>query len=215
MKDFKVLTKLHFKARHRTVFLSEQGFNNTWTSGQTIPANWALISKQKMSQEQKPNQRTVWLNQIYKPGRISLPISARSLTRLAGISIPLVGSQKDFCKQRLGCTDILNDRVLTLRSVTTYVKKRGKHKMIRPLLDLKREKITMVCKDFKMPVYPDQSNKSVEYSRNRIRKQIIPSLQSFINPQIENSLFKLAELLNKEQFFLYSLLRNTSANVPL
>lgn len=88
----------------------------------------------------------------------------------------------------------------------------NKHKIIRPLLDLKRENITTVCKTFNLPVYPDKSNRSVQYSRNRIRKQIIPSIKRFLNPQVENSLFKTAELFNQEQNFLYSLLINTEIN---
>ncbi|RYX87930.1 hypothetical protein EON73_00105 [bacterium] len=103
----------------------------------------------------------------------------------------------------------MQDRIVTLRSSSILCHQRKKHKIIRPLLDFKRESITMICKDFKMPVYPDKSNKSVRYSRNRIRKQIIPSIKYFFNPQLEDSLFKMAELLNQEQFFLYSLLKNS------
>ncbi len=106
-------------------------------------------------------------------------------------------------------------RILALRSSATFDKERKKHKIIRPLLDFKRESITMVCKDLQIPVYPDKSNRSVQYSRNRIRKQIIPSIKYFINPQVENSLFKVAQLLQKEQFFVYSLLKNSSVNVHL
>ena len=106
-------------------------------------------------------------------------------------------------------------RVLTLRSSNILYRQRKKHKMIRPLLDFKRESITMICKDLQIPVYPDKSNRSVRYSRNRIRKQIIPSIKYFINPQVENSLFKVAQLLQKEQSFVYSLLKNTSRNTHL
>ena len=106
-------------------------------------------------------------------------------------------------------------RILALRSSAILRQERKKLKIIRPLLDFKRESITMVCKDLQIPVYPDKSNRSVQYSRNRIRKQIIPSIKHFINPQVESSLFKVAQLLQKEQFFVYSLLKNTSVNVHL
>ena len=98
--------------------------------------------------------------------------------------------------------NVSDSRILTLRSSAVLCKARKKHKIIRPLLDFKRESITMVCKELQIPVYPDKSNRSVQYSRNRIRKQIIP--------QVESSLFKVAQLLQKEQFFVYSLLKNTS-----
>lgn len=111
--------------------------------------------------------------------------------------------------------DVSNGRILALRSSVILCQERKKHKIIRPLLDFKRESITMICKDLQIPVYPDKSNRSVQYSRNRIRKQIIPSIKYFINPQVESSLFKAAQLLQKEQLFVYSLLKNTSVNVHL
>ena len=111
--------------------------------------------------------------------------------------------------------NVSDSRILTLRSSAVLCKARKKHKIIRPLLDFKRESITMVCKELQIPVYPDKSNKSVQYSRNRIRKQIIPSIKHFINPQVESSLFKVAQLLQKEQFFVYSLLKNTSVSTYL
>ena len=111
--------------------------------------------------------------------------------------------------------DVSDYRILALRSSAILCQERKKLKIIRPLLDLKRESITMVCKDLQIPVYPDKSNRSVQYSRNRIRKQIIPSIKHFINPQVESSLFKVAQLLQKEQFFVYSLLKNTSVNIHL
>ena len=118
-------------------------------------------------------------------------------------------------------------RILTLRSCNLFSKKTlfnqklrfwyGRQKttkLIRPLLDFKRESITIICKDLCVSVYPDKSNRLLQYSRNRIRKQIIPSIKYFLNPQVENSLFKIAELLKREQSLIYSLLKNTSVNTP-
>ena len=166
------------------------------------PTPTFLCNLQKLTQEKEV--------EVCGIKKISLLTSTRNLVGLDGISISLICSESYLGKCTLKSNPLLNDRVLTLRSSNTFFKKREKHKMIRPLLEFKRENITMICKDFQMPVYPDQSNRSVQYSRNRIRKQLIPSIKYFINPQIESSLFKLAELLNKEQFFLYSVLRNTS-----
>ena len=71
--------------------------------------------------------------------------------------------------------------------------------VVRPLLDFSRGIITAVCKYEKLPVYPDRSNQSLNYSRNRIRKQIIPGIQLFFNPQVEDALFQFAELVLHEQ----------------
>ena len=83
-----------------------------------------------------------------------------------------------------------------------------KYKIIRPLLNLSRETLTILCKDLHLPVYPDKSNKAVQYSRNRLREQILPAIKLFLNPKIDHALFKLAELLTQD-FSLVSHLVNT------
>lgn len=73
------------------------------------------------------------------------------------------------------------------------------YKVIRPLLDSSRYLITKMCEHLKLPVYPDKSNQTVHYSRNRIRKQIIPSLKIFFNPKVEDAIFRFAEHMIKTQ----------------
>ena len=73
-----------------------------------------------------------------------------------------------------------------------------KYKTIRPLLNLSRENLTTICKDLRLPVYPDKSNKAVQYARNRLREQILPAVKHFVNPKIEDALFKLSELLTED-----------------
>ena len=65
--------------------------------------------------------------------------------------------------------------------------------IVRPLINCSRHTITMACIINRLPVYPDITNKKVRYSRNRIRKQVIPCLQFFFNPEIEKALFKFSE----------------------
>ena len=89
-----------------------------------------------------------------------------------------------------------------------------KYKTIRPLLNLSREKLTTLCKALRLPVYPDKSNKAVQYSRNRLREQILPAVKLFINPKIEDALFKLAELLTQD-FSMVSQLVNTPSRLRL
>ena len=83
-----------------------------------------------------------------------------------------------------------------------------RYKTIRPLLNLSRENLTTLCKDLRLPVYPDKSNKAVQYSRNRLREQILPAVKLFLNPKIDDALFKLAELLTQD-FSVVSHLVNT------
>lgn len=74
------------------------------------------------------------------------------------------------------------------------------YKVIRPLLSCSRKTVTAVCALIKIPIYPDTSNFYTYYSRNRLRKQILPSLIFFFNPQTENSIFKFSEFQLRDKF---------------
>ena len=77
-----------------------------------------------------------------------------------------------------------------------YSTSKTNYTVVRPLINCSRRTITMTCLLSQLPVYPDISNLKVRYSRNRIRKQIIPSIQFFFNPKVEKTLFKFSEFYN-------------------
>ena len=87
-----------------------------------------------------------------------------------------------------------------------------RYQTIRPLLNLSRENLTTLCKYLRLPVYPDKSNKAVQYSRNRLREQILPAVKLFLNPKVDDALFKLAELLIQD-FSVVSHLVNTGCGL--
>lgn len=70
--------------------------------------------------------------------------------------------------------------------------------IVRPLINLSRCTITMSCILIFLPVYPDLTNFKKRYSRNRMRQQIIPSIQFFFNPKVEKALFKFSEFYNRD-----------------
>ena len=90
-----------------------------------------------------------------------------------------------------------------------YSKAEKDYTIIRPLLNCSRSSISLLCEHTKIPVYPDKSNQTIKYSRNRIRKQLLPTIKLFFNAQVEEAVFKLAELISQEQHFLSILLKNT------
>ncbi|MDQ7798694.1 MAG: tRNA lysidine(34) synthetase TilS [Candidatus Edwardsbacteria bacterium] len=65
-------------------------------------------------------------------------------------------------------------------------------KFIRPMLGIGREEILEYLRVNKIEWREDSSNKSPEYSRNKIRLTLIPQLKEY-NPQIAQSLSHLAE----------------------
>ena len=74
--------------------------------------------------------------------------------------------------------------------------------VIRPLLSLSRYDIKKLCFFWKLPIYPDQTNQQFEYNRNRIRKQLLPTLRFYFNSKIDKILFQFLEIANEEQIYL-------------
>lgn len=77
--------------------------------------------------------------------------------------------------------------------------------VVRPLLYLNRYDLKKISKFWQIPLYPDKTNQSLNYSRNRIRKQILPTIRFFFNPKVDNLFFQFSEIAITEQFFLDSL----------
>ena len=77
--------------------------------------------------------------------------------------------------------------------------------LFRPLLVLSRYDAKKLCQLWKLPIYPDQTNEELVFSRNRIRKQLLPALKLFFNPQIEIVLSHLAEIVLLERLQIEAL----------
>jgi len=74
--------------------------------------------------------------------------------------------------------------------------------LVRPFLSLTRFDLKKLCNSWKIPLFPDQSNQKLKYQRNRIRKQILPTLRFFFNPQIDTTLYQFIEIINSEQEYM-------------
>lgn len=70
---------------------------------------------------------------------------------------------------------------------------------IRPLLGITRFDVKNICINWNLPVFPDQSNQNLNYSRNRLRKQILPTFRFFFNPKFDSSLHRCIEITNEEE----------------
>ena len=73
---------------------------------------------------------------------------------------------------------------------------------VRPFLSLSRFETGKMCLFWKLPVYPDRSNQRVHFLRNRVRKQLLPTIKLFFNPQIENVLLQFAEITLAEDDYM-------------
>jgi tRNA(Ile)-lysidine synthetase-like protein len=80
--------------------------------------------------------------------------------------------------------------------------------IFRPLLKKSRLDIKTISIHWKLPVFPDKTNEIVLYKRNRIRKQLLPSLRFFFNPKIDKILFQYNQVLSSEELIIENFIKN-------
>ena len=71
-------------------------------------------------------------------------------------------------------------------------------KVNRPLLNVHRFEIRQFVRFWKLPIYSDPSNQKTNYLRNKVRKQLIPTLRIFFNPQLDTVLLNFVEIQKNE-----------------
>jgi tRNA(Ile)-lysidine synthase len=88
--------------------------------------------------------------------------------------------------------------------------------VIRPLLECSRSEILEFLADEKVPFREDSSNLDLHYSRNRVRKELIPYLEKSFNPRLLHALAREAEMSRELWQYLDAQSRNTfeSIRVP-
>ena len=83
----------------------------------------------------------------------------------------------------------------------TKVEEKERLTLVRPLLALSRHDVKQLCQFWRMPIYPDRTNEQLRFSRNRVRKQLLPMVRFLFNPQIDVVLSQLGEILLLEQLY--------------
>lgn len=75
-------------------------------------------------------------------------------------------------------------------------------KIIRPLINVRRDEIESYCREKKLNPRIDKTNLEPIYSRNRIRLELIPYIEKHFNSNIMSTLQRLSEIANMENDFL-------------
>ncbi|KGG13679.1 MULTISPECIES: tRNA lysidine(34) synthetase TilS [Prochlorococcus] len=75
---------------------------------------------------------------------------------------------------------------------------KGSIKLIRPLLPFSRDDTAEICKEMNLPIWIDPSNSNMNFSRNRIRKEVLPVLEK-LHPGSTIRIASLAERLSNLQ----------------
>jgi tRNA(Ile)-lysidine synthase len=77
-----------------------------------------------------------------------------------------------------------------------------KGRIIRPLIEIKREEIETFLKQKKIPFRIDSSNLRTDYLRNKVRLKLLPILRKEYNPKIEEVLNRTAFILMSEERYI-------------
>lgn len=79
--------------------------------------------------------------------------------------------------------------------------------VIRPLLKVSREEIEAYCAENKLEFCTDSTNSDNDYTRNRIRNELLPYIRENFNPSVTESLLNLSESAARDSEFLNSYAR--------
>lgn len=83
--------------------------------------------------------------------------------------------------------------------------RRGDYVLIRPLLCFRRTEIENYCRENNLSPYTDSTNLELDYTRNKLRLELIPQLEKKYNPRIREALFGLAKLAGEDRKLLQGL----------
>lgn len=118
-----------------------------------------------------------------------------------------ISSQHGYSKIATGHT--FNDNIETilfniargcgLEGLSGIPRMRGK--IIRPLLDLEKDELSSWLRSKKVKFVHDITNRSLVYSRNRIRLKVLPELEK-INPAARRNIARLSEIATEELEYL-------------
>jgi tRNA(Ile)-lysidine synthase len=76
---------------------------------------------------------------------------------------------------------------------------KGHGEIIRPLLGIRRSELKQYLSDIKQPWREDSTNADAKFTRNRMRKVVLPLLEREFNPAVVESLSELAEIARDEE----------------
>ncbi len=85
--------------------------------------------------------------------------------------------------------------------------------LVRPLLCLRRTEIEDYCHKNNLQPFTDSSNLETDYTRNKLRLELIPHLENNYNPKIRETLFGLAALASADRHFLNYLAKKKLAGI--
>lgn len=74
--------------------------------------------------------------------------------------------------------------------------------IIRPLINFSKSEIAWFCRLFYLPIWSDITNYNFCIQRNRLRYELIPYLQNYFNPQLQNLLTKFIDFCYNDHEYI-------------
>ncbi|MDP6447310.1 MAG: tRNA lysidine(34) synthetase TilS [Pirellulaceae bacterium] len=71
--------------------------------------------------------------------------------------------------------------------------------LLRPLLDVSRQQTLEYLEQLGQPFRTDPTNANTDYTRNRLRSELLPLLRDDFNPQVDQAVLRLVELAEGAQ----------------
>jgi tRNA(Ile)-lysidine synthase len=85
------------------------------------------------------------------------------------------------------------------RIVVEHEDDEGHGEIVRPLLRVRRRELERYLADLKQPWREDSSNADSKFTRNRVRRLVLPLLEQGFNPAVAESFAELAEIARDEE----------------
>jgi tRNA(Ile)-lysidine synthase len=85
------------------------------------------------------------------------------------------------------------------RIVVEHEDGEGHGEIVRPLLGIRRRELEQYLSDLKQPWREDSSNADFRFTRNRLRKLVLPLLEREFNPAVVGGFSELAEIARDEE----------------
>lgn len=74
-------------------------------------------------------------------------------------------------------------------------------KLVRPILNVTKDEVLDHCRHYEVSFRTDSSNLSPDFTRNRIRQELVPLLRSF-NPRFDEALLRNAEMQKEDDEYI-------------
>jgi len=125
----------------------------------------------------------------------------RKVAEERGANIVVTGHTLDDQAETILMRLIRGSGAEGLRGVQQIVTLSESVKLIRPMLEITRAEVIEHCEHYVLAFRSDRSNFLADFTRNRIRLELLPMMETF-NPRVKEALARTSELITQDEDYL-------------